>query len=341
MFLRSSVTVCVGIGLLILLPSAVEAQLVRFDAPAYVECLDACDPQFDQTHSSQRLICVPLEIAADIHVGQEDEIAMLVLQIAATDRNTTLYDFAPRNISDSDIEGTISVERSHEQTATLGFKADATPSFATTSAEAGLSGKNGEITRFQRKPPQDLAVASGFFARQSGVFFKLHRTSQRSLEGTHAVSLILRVPRHWRTGLLRLQTTSLRTKSNMFGERNLTVDSQATFMLPIFLTGDDEARRYATAYESAEIQFRRLANDAIQRDVQPDLADQLKTIFVPSSSEKIDRQWLERMLVSQDPAIADQFHLPRSLSVALKDFQRQKQIFIRLSSLDERSVSTK
>jgi hypothetical protein len=314
-------------------------QSVRFDAPAYIECFDSCDPEIDVGRST-RLIRLPLEIAAEIRLAKPEEISTLVFQVASLDRAVTVHDFAPRNVIDSEIAGLISVEKTEENTATSGLKADATPSFAATSAQAGLTGKQGEVTRYQKKPPQDLLVASGYFGRQSGVFFKLHRGSRPSLEGTHPLSLILRVPESWRTGILRVQASAVRSKAGMFGGEP-TVESPTLFAVPFFLAADDEARSRAGAYQSAEFHFRRLAHQALAQPSRPDFADQIKSLFSKSPAVKLDQAWIQQMLLSFDPQVADRYDLPKDLSIALKEFQLRKQQFLRLAAADTRSVSRK
>jgi hypothetical protein len=77
--------------------------------------------------------------------------------------------------------------------------AHATPSF-----NAGLS--NGETTteKLNRLPPKHAVVISGTSSEGRGVFFKLKRTSQTSLEGVHDLAVTFVAPAGWRGGDVRV-----------------------------------------------------------------------------------------------------------------------------------------
>jgi hypothetical protein len=68
------------------------------------------------------------------------------------------------------------------------------------SINAGISGSEVATERMNRLPPMQAVVVSGTSSEGRGVFFKLKRSSQTSLEGVHGLSVTFMVPASWKGG---------------------------------------------------------------------------------------------------------------------------------------------
>ena len=316
-------------------------QDVHLDVPSFVECQLVVDPQLPLDPAVERLVLVSVEIAAAAKRERNDSLATLIVQARPWDDPLILHDFAPRNVQDSEIEGLVQVESTREHAANLGWNTRLPLPPAETQLQANVTGKHGETLRYQRKPEQHVLVSSGFFARRSGAYFKFHRSSQISLEGTHGITLILRVPATWRTSLLQLQATALRETKALLGEPATQVDAQATFLIPLFLVGDQEARALANAYQSAEQRFRQAATAAIRKQQHDAWSNPFRGVLGQEPRPDLSPERLEQLLLASDPTIADRTHLPREVSVAFKELQRRKQQFVRLATTCEQPVATR
>jgi hypothetical protein len=72
------------------------------------------------------------------------------------------------------------------------------------SINAGLSGSETETEKTNRLPPKHAIVVSGTSSEGRGVFFKLKRSSQTSLEGVHELAVTFVVPANWQGGDVRV-----------------------------------------------------------------------------------------------------------------------------------------
>ena len=68
------------------------------------------------------------------------------------------------------------------------------------SINAGISGGEVATERMNRLPPKHAVVVSGTSSEGRGVFFKLKRSSQTSLEGVHELSVTFVAPANWQGG---------------------------------------------------------------------------------------------------------------------------------------------
>src|SRR4029450_4208692 len=74
----------------------------------------------------------------------------------------------------------------------------------TPSISAALSGCDTSTEKINRIPPKHAVVVSGTSSEGRGVFFKLKRYSQTSLEGLHELSVTFIAPRVWQQSEIRV-----------------------------------------------------------------------------------------------------------------------------------------
>ena len=84
----------------------------------------------------------------------------------------------------------------------------------TPSITAGIAGCDTATEKINRLPIKHVYVVGGTYAEGSGVFFKLKRTSQTSLEGVHELAVTFVTPRRW-------PTIELQVSCSAHGERKM------------------------------------------------------------------------------------------------------------------------
>lgn len=305
------------------------SQTVRFDVPALAEGREVSNVEFQSLHPSEKLVSFAFEFAADFGFSKSDDVAAILVKLHTMEPDVTIADYCPRNLVDSEIDGPISVEQLEESSSGLGIQADTGtvwPVHANTNASIG--GKNGQTLRFEKKPEQQLQVSSGLMERGTALFVKFFRTSQQPLEGMHPVRLTLRMPIQWRTGFLRFECEAVLRKDSVLNEASFSSSGKRSFLIPIFIEGDEEARIQARAIRHAESELRAATAASTERSKPNNLLEEVGRWARSEKKPDLGAQWLERVTNSV-PAKSSKidFDLPREVSIALKDYNRQKQMF--------------
>ena len=314
---------------------------VRFDVQSYVECQDVTTDEFRTNHPNEKLIQVTLDVAADIVAGRRNEVTEFDLRVRWLNAQHPVVDFAPRNITDSSVDGLISIERTNEKTSSIGLEAAANSGpHVNAAGHASHGNKNLESVRFSKKPKQHLLISSGMVNRGSGVFIKIRRSDQQSLEGLHQLVITFRVPKNWRGDLLVAECRAMKTKSHLFEDDKLEIHDQIGFVVPVYLQGDEQARYLALSYRSAESNLWQVVENSLHNPRSKNLLKQLNEMASWNSREKqpIDQQWVNSVVKaatvpadSIEAVYGDRFDIPKSVSIALKDFLEEKKRFQRLT----------
>ena len=307
-------------------------QTVGFDVPGLSEGREVTDVEFQSLHPSEKLVKFSLELAADFGFDASDDVAAILLKLHSTQPDVTIIDFCPRNVVDSEVAGVITVEQVDESNSVLGIQANtgtALPWSASTNASIG--GKSGHSLRFEKKPDQHLQISSGLTDRGAGLFIKLYRTSQQPLEGMHSIRLTLRLPSQWRTGFVRMECEAVLRKDSLFEESSFHSTGKRSFLIPIFIEGDEAARVQARTIRDAEGTLRAATAARVQRAKPNNFLAEVSRWSQVAPTHRVSPEWLERVTnsVSAKPASQD-VNLPGEISVALKDYSRQKQTFLKL-----------
>ncbi len=93
----------------------------------------------------------------------------------------------------------------------------------TPSISAGLVSSDTATEKINRLPPKHVVVVSGTYAEGRGVFFKLKRTSQTSLEGVHELAVTFVAPRTWRAIALEIECNALGTRKTLWVKQQATL----------------------------------------------------------------------------------------------------------------------
>jgi hypothetical protein len=90
-----------------------------------------------------------------------------------------------------------------------------------------MSGSETAVEKTNRLPPKHAIVVSGTSSEGRGVFFKLKRSSQTSLEGVHDLSVTFVVPPGWRGGDVRVGCSARGKRKVLWLEQVATVGRAA------------------------------------------------------------------------------------------------------------------
>ncbi len=211
--LRSMVLRCASSFMPLLLPvNALAGPNVEFDIAPTAECRDITPPERITQYPNQRLIEVTLPVSVRFRGVSLDEVDELAIEVNGASAGMRVHAFAPATQLFSDItheiETTTTTKKARSLDGSLGGTipipgADAV-AHLTPTISAGLAGCNTETEKSSRLPPKHAVVVSGTSSAGRGVFFKLKRYSQTSLEGSHELTVTFVAPRAWRRSEIRV-----------------------------------------------------------------------------------------------------------------------------------------
>jgi hypothetical protein len=296
--------------------SRVLAEVV-FDASPSVACRPVTSDEFKQTHPEEMVVEARVQISTLIYEGGADELVELFYQFTSPEQSSEIVDYLPKTTLGSQYAGNIAVENSdeHRDELTVG----ATGQFnsivqANAGAIHGTIGRS--AVKYEMLPPQELLTAAGTMYRGTGVYFKLRRSAQVSLEGAREFVLMLRVPAGWRGDYVRLACEARGAAGK---------PKSAAFLVPLYLAGDLQAQGSAEKLGKAErrlLQVARANQREISRRSQPTLAHEWALV-----DPKIPSNWLSLVAhrpLHDDSTLQFERYLPAEVVQASQEYQRAK-----------------
>jgi hypothetical protein len=210
---RGAVIHCAANFLPMLLPvSTLATPNVEFDIAPAAECRDITPPQRIKQYPEQRLIEVTLPVSVRFRGVSMDDVDELAIEVNGVSAGMRVHDFAPTTQLASDIsheiETTTTTKKARSFDGSLGGTipipgADAA-AHLTPTLSAGLADCGTATEKVNRLPPKHAVVVSGTTSAGRGVFFKLKRYSQTSLEGVHELTVTFVAPRAWKWSEIRI-----------------------------------------------------------------------------------------------------------------------------------------
>jgi hypothetical protein len=97
---------------------------------------------------------------------------------------------------------------------------------------------------YHKLPPKRLVLASGTTGGGYGVFFKLHPTSQDSLQGAHSYRVVFAAPANWRIDRIVLACSARGTSKVLFVKQEESSGQVAT-TISLYRAGDIAAQQAA------------------------------------------------------------------------------------------------
>lgn len=216
--------------------AAASAPYVEFDFARAAACVDVTPPSTIDQYAKIRFVKLILPVSVRFHGLALDEVDEIDIEISGAAAGLRVHDFAPTTQLASDvaqqIETTTTTKRARSLDATLG---GALPvpyaeliAHVSPSINAGISGSEVETERMNRLPPMRAVVVSGTSSEGRGVFYKLKRSSQFSLEGVHGLSVTFVVPAVWRGGEVQVTCTARGRRKVLWMKHAATVGEESS-----------------------------------------------------------------------------------------------------------------
>jgi hypothetical protein len=216
-------------------PSAAFADAhVEFDFARTAECRDVTPAERAVHYPTQRLVEFSLPVSVRFHDAKLDDIDELTVEITGPTSGMRVFDFAPATQLASDIENAIETTTTTKSAGSIdGSLGGALPipyaaevAHVTPTINAGVSKGEATTEKMNRLPPKYAVVVSGTAAEGRGVFFKLKRWSQTSLEGVHELSVTFIVPAGWRGGEVFVNCSAGGQRKVLFLKQTATLGAE-------------------------------------------------------------------------------------------------------------------
>ncbi len=241
-----------------IVPTTADARpYVEFDFARAVECRDVTPPERAEQYPHQRLIEMALPVSVRFRGVTAEDVDELDLEINGTASGLSVFDFSPDTQLASDVKRTIetttTVKKDRSLDGSLGgvlpIPYSEAVAHVTPSINAAIS--RGEIAteKMQRLPPKYAVVVSGTSSAGRGVFFKLKRSTQTSLEGVHELAVTFVAPDGWQGGKVIVGCSARGSRKVFWMDKSATL-GRAASEVELYMTGNtasSEAIRYKVA----------------------------------------------------------------------------------------------
>ena len=233
---------------------------VDFDCIPVVECMDVDLLRLGPMGSNrlvllssgvqarERLVEARFQVSVLINAAHPLDIEELRVTVTSPGRWLRVLDYSPKTELFSSFVGPIHVTEA--TTDSRSFQAGASGIAPVASASASLSDQRSETKVYNRVPDKELHVASGTLEGGSGLFFKVIRSPQSSIEGARFFTALFAVPREWRAGVVVVSCHALSRPSRCLLPTPTRTDTRE-FLVGLHRAGDDEARLMAAKLAEA------------------------------------------------------------------------------------------
>lgn len=226
--------------------AAAAAPVVAFDVPALVAVQDVTSPEFATLNPGEKLVQVVWRVSALVKRGDESDVDEIVVTLESPERRGRVIDYWPRTELQHDVIGPIQSSNTAQQHTAFklnvvgGWLGAGSP--ANGNFDASQSKQLETKEQFQRLPPRTAVLASGTTHQGHGVFFKLRRWSQSSLEGDHEFRVLFAVPQAWRGDWMLFTAAARGVDRNLFGAQPVDAGDART-AVGLHLEADVGARQ--------------------------------------------------------------------------------------------------
>ncbi len=232
--------------------AALAAGNVEFDFARTGECRDVTPAERSAQYPNQRLVEFTLPISVRFRDVPLDDVDELTVEISGAATGMRVFDFAPATQLTSDIADPIETTTTTKSARSLdGSLGGALPipyaaevAHVSPTINAGISKGETTTEKLNRLPPKHAVVVSGTSSEGRGVFFKLKRSSQTSLEGVHEMAVTFIVPAGWRGGDVHVSCSAGGQRKVLFMKQSTTLGSEGD-AVRLYLAGRGTLRRVA------------------------------------------------------------------------------------------------
>jgi len=228
---------------------------IVFDFGSTAECRELTLLESAGLYPGEKLVELKLRISVHLTAGNIEDVEEVRFEVSDSDRRIRVHSFSPgtelQSLVSEDIVWSKTTEKGSAFGATLGGQAPVllgdVVAHVTPSINGGTTSREVVTETEKRIAPKHVVVASGTIDQEHGVFFKLRRSPQSSLEGVHELTVRFVVPENWRADSVRICCQA--TGQDKF----LWMNQQKTWAyrcakVAVFLAGDASARRAAVRY---------------------------------------------------------------------------------------------
>ena len=283
----------------LLTSSAAAAPRVSFDVGSSAACRDVTTPEFAKANSGERLVEARLSVSSLVQGIQPTDQLEFMIRLESPEHTASVVDYAPRTTLAGEYAGTLTVEKKEDQTRTLGGGFSAEFNHVLKLGTSGENGnKQGSTVKYELLPPLETLAAAGTFGRGHGVYFKLKPSRRTSLEGARDFQVVLRVPAAWCGDYIYLKCEATGRKAGAKDSAEPQRWGGRTFIIPLYLEGNPDARRTADEFVIAEAALRYVATaerSAMQKKSPSDSWWKFDAAFA-ASERKPASDWLDRLV---------------------------------------------
>ena len=223
----------------------------EFDFPRVLECRDVT--LTEEPGSEQRAIEIVIPVSVRFDGRETHHVEEIDVDFGAASEDLEVCSFYPATELTSDladpIERTTTTEKSLGVNGTFGGElplvggdlvAHLTPSISGT-----IGNRETNTEKTSRLAPKRPIIVSGTKDRRRGVFFKIKRSSQTTLEGVHELTIVFEVPADWESGSLQVACRALGRKKLFGFVQQSRVFGQTMAPVYLYLEGNRPARQTA------------------------------------------------------------------------------------------------
>jgi hypothetical protein len=316
-------------------PAEAKPPRVRFDTMPAVGCRDVTDDEFAWLHPGERLLEARFEISSILDSGSEADLTEFYFRMTSPQQSFRVVDYAPRTKLASDYNGGITIEKKKEASKGLGLAVTGGWESAKVTGHGDAGTKNTLTTKYEQVAPMESVTASGTIQNGYGVYFKLRRSRQDTLEGAKEYQVIFRAPAQWRGDILQVECEARGMQRGIVHQLDEEVRcGYSQVPIALYLAGDEQAQRIAEQFATSNHRLRStavLSQEEIKRRSYPTLLHELGGLL-ELAQPKIPPSWLEQVLSDSAPGHEFENRLPAQVRSAASEYLTAKRELRKLKS---------
>ncbi|MEQ8848387.1 hypothetical protein [Botrimarina sp.] len=181
---------------------------VGFDVPQRLVCRDVTTDAFLAERPGERLVEIVAPVTLLLYHGEARRVQDVVVEIDGASAGLAVYDYAPRTELVAEHAQPIEVKKTESVDKTIGgsLGGKIAGDVALAPTISGGATKSEAVTTTQnRLPPKRPLVVSGTTGRRTGVYYKLRKSSQSTLEGEQEFRVTFAAPADWSGGSIEVR----------------------------------------------------------------------------------------------------------------------------------------
>lgn len=304
---------------------------VRFDVPALVPARELVVEGAKLT-PFEKLIEVVIPVSTQIDSDLRNSIDEFRFDIFWNRSPVAVVNYGPKTQTVSDIEGLITVEKRQDKNANLGLNLKGDYQKLTATTQAQLSNSRGSTYHYTEIPQYEILVASGTIKRGTGTFFRFHPSKRDTLEGGRDLVVAYRVPAGWRGGILQVECRAEGEKK-VIGPWGDAIKIGRSFVMPIYLECDDQARVIATEFAQAQENLTSRWKRQLQQTNPAGFKHEIEVLFGVDATGNVPPQWTQQLIQTGDDRHFELYErkLPEPVRSAAAEFVEARQQLTRLA----------